>query len=149
MIPRIKEGGNMLRIEHKGLKEFQDTLTYLEKNFPKESKQMIRKVGNKVRVIVRKKARQLVERRTGNYYDSIKRGKVFMSGSKELTVRVYSSGKAPHSHLIERGHRIVTKDGQEVGFQDGYYVFDKVKNEVESQFDKIIETELDKIFRKL
>lgn len=140
----------MLEIEDVGMDEFRETLTYFEKNFPKESKKLMNKVGTKVRTIVRKKARQLVKKKTGNYLKAIKKGKVFKSGTNELTVRVYPSSKrAPHAHLIEKGHRIVTKDGREVGFKTGYHVFDKAGTEIDSQYTEIVEKELDKIFSTL
>ena len=47
-------------------------------------------------------------------------------------IRVYSS--APHAHLIEEGHRIVTHDGTEVGFVRGHHVFELAAKEFESQF---------------
>lgn len=140
----------MLEIEDIGMDEFRKTLTYLEKSFPKQSKQLLAKVGNKARIIVRKKARDTVGKKSGNYLKSIKRGKVFKSSGDELTVRVYHNNRiAPHYHLIEYGHRIVTKDGREVGFKQGYHVFDKSKAEIESQYTSIVESELDKIFNKL
>ncbi|MCO1599827.1 HK97 gp10 family phage protein [Desulfosporosinus nitroreducens] len=142
----------MFEVEHIGLTEFRENITYLERNFPREAKRMLSRVGNKARTIVRRKARELVKRRTGNYQRSIKRGKVFedRSSSGDLTVRVYSSSKiAPHGHLIERGHRIVDKHGNEHGFKQGYLVFDKSKEEIERDFDSIIIAEFDRVLSRL
>lgn len=60
-------------------------------------------------------------RKTGNYIKSIKRGKVYDYNGAHA-VRVYSA--APHAHLIEEGHRMVTHDGREVGFVPGHHVFE-------------------------
>ena len=140
----------MLEIEDKGMDEFRETLSYFERNFPRETSRMMLKVGNKVRTIVRREARQKVKKNTGNFLKSIKRGKVFVNASNEMTVRVYPSAKiAPHAHLIERGHRIVTKSGEEVGFAKGKYVFESAQSEIEREYTKIVEQELDKAFRKL
>lgn len=140
----------MLEIQDVGLEEFRETLTYLEKHFPREARRMLRRVGRKARTIVRKRARATVRIKTGKYYRSIKVGRVFESANRELTVRVYPSAKiAPHAHLIERGHRIIGKDGSEHGFKQGYYVFDKSKNDIESQYHRILKEEFDKILKTL
>ncbi|SET55547.1 Bacteriophage HK97-gp10, putative tail-component [Natronincola peptidivorans] len=140
----------MLDIEDVGMDEFRETLSYFEKNFPRESKKMMNRVGTRIRAIIKKKANQVVDKKTGNYYKSIKKGRVFESGYKELTVRVFPSYKiAPHAHLIEKGHRNVGKDGSENGYTPGKYIFDKAGREIDSLYTKIVEKELDKAFKKL
>jgi hypothetical protein len=134
----------MFDIDFSDLEEFHLTLQKLENDFPKEAKQMITKIGNKAKNIVSKKANQLVS--SGNYTKSIKRGKVW-NEQGQLTVRVYSTD--PKKFWIENGHRIVDKNGKEHGFKQGYKVFDKSTKEIDDNFSKIVETELDKIFNKL
>ncbi len=140
----------MLEIDDSDMEEFMSTLDYFERNFPKEAKQMMGKVGNKAKAIVLKRAKSEVKKITGNYHKAIRRGKVFVSGSNQLTVRVYPSSKiAPHFHLIEKGHRIVTKSGEEKGFVDGKHIFDNAGKEVEREYDKILNKEFDKALQKL
>ena len=59
-------------------------------------------------------------------------------------VRVYSY--APHAHLIEEGHRLVTHDGREVGFVRGRHVFEVAAKEFEPEFytdlDEMLDEEL-------
>ena len=140
----------MFEIVHTGLEEYRETIEYLEKIFPKETKSIARKVGNKVRTIVRREFRARVKSETGNAQKSIKRGNPFEDISGEMTIRVYASSKlAPHYHLLENGHRIVTKKGVEKGYKEGYHVFEKANGEIEANFTRIVENELDKIFDKL
>jgi hypothetical protein len=135
-------------IDTKGLDRFTKELNDLERHFPKQAKQLLARSGSKARTIVSKKARQLVHKRTGNYYKSIKRGKVWVDNSTgEYKVRVYTG--APHGHLIEHGHRIVGKDGSEHGFQEGYHVFEKATREIDRDWTDMLETEFDKIMSKL
>jgi hypothetical protein len=134
----------MFDINFSDLEEFHLTLSKLENDFPKEAKQMITKVGNKAKNIVSKKARQIVG--TGRYTKSIKRGKVWDEHG-QLIVRVYSTD--PKKFWIENGHRIVDRTGKEHGFKQGYKVFEKSTTEIDGNFKKIVETELDKIFNKL
>lgn len=136
------------KIEIKGLDSFKKELDDLHKLFPKEAKRLMLRSGSKARSIIAKKARKLVNKQTGNYFKSIKRGKVWVDDSTgEYKVRAYS--RAPHGHLIEYGHRKVNKDGKEVGFVDGIHVFQKATKEIEDQWDSILEKEFDKIMSKL
>jgi hypothetical protein len=138
----------MFEVDDKGMDKFRNDLTVLEKEFPKQAKQMLVRVGNKAKVIVVKKARQLVKEDTGRYHKSIKRGIVFKDDATgELTVRVYSTD--PKKHLIEDGHMIVDKNGNEHGFKPGYKVFDKSGQDIEQEFDDILEAEFDRILSKL
>lgn len=133
-------------IDAKGLDTFKRELDDLERLFPKQAKQMMLRSGTKARAVVAKNAKQLVQKRTGNYLRSIKRGKVWVD-AQGTKVRVYS--RAPHAHLIEYGHRIVGKDGTEHGFKEGYHVFGKATQEIESTWNDILEKEFDRIMSKL
>jgi len=135
-------------IDMKGLNRFTKELDALERNFPKQAKQLMMRSGSKARTIIARKARQLVKKHTGYYLRSIRRGKVWADNATgEYKVRVYTY--APHAHLIEYGHRVVGKDGSEHGFQHGYRVFEKATREIEKDWDNIIESEFDKIMSKL
>ncbi|MEH7389651.1 HK97 gp10 family phage protein [Bacillus sp. JJ1474] len=111
-----------------GLSEFQrDLLDVAQKKLPRESPKIMRKIGSKARTQVAKKARQLVKKKTGGYHKKWKRGKVFKGHGGEFVVRVYNA--SPHAHLLEHGHRMVTKDGREVGFVQGKKPLEKAMRE--------------------
>ena len=102
---------------------------------PKKQRQFLQKEGNKLRSRTKAQARKL-GKKTGNYLKSIKRGKVYdYRGDK--AIRVYSY--APHAHLIENGHRMVTHDGREVGFVKGHHVFEVAAED----FEPVFYTDLD------
>lgn len=136
-------------INDSDLLEFSESLRMFERNFPKESKRVMGKVGNEAKKIVKSEVKRRVGTKTGNYLRSIKRGKVFISNSAELTVRVFPSYKiAPHAHLIESGHRLV-KNGSEVGFAQGKRVFEHAGRAIERDFNRIVEEEIDKELDKI
>jgi hypothetical protein len=119
----------------KGLTKFQkDLIQIAEVDLPKESKQIMRKIGSKARTQVARKARREVKKKTGNYHKKWKRGKVFKGREGDLVVRVFNS--SPHGHLIEDGHRLVTHDGEEIGFVPGKKVLDKGIREFDSSGKK-------------
>lgn len=130
-----------------GVTQLQRDIDIIIKSFPKQAKQLLRKVGNKGKSIIAKKARQLVKKHTGYYHKKFKRGKVWQDANGSWKIRVYNN--SPHAHLIEDGHRIVGKDGSEHGFQPGYKAMEKGTREWEIQMDDLLEQEIDKIFSKL
>lgn len=142
-----------MSLELKGLTEFQkDLLTVAQRKLPKESTKVMRKIGSKARTIVARRARRSVNHdATGSeksdYHKKWKRGKVFKGENGEWVVRVINS--APHAHLIEDGHRMVTKDGREVGFVPGKKVLDKGMKEFDEsgQYEKMLGDWVDELLR--
>ena len=112
---------------------------------PKRQKQFLQKEGAKLRNKTKAQARKL-GKKTGNYLKSIKRGKVY-SYQGSQAIRVYSY--APHAHLIEEGHRMVTHDGREVGFVQGHHVFEVAARDFEPQFLMDLDDLLDEAVRNL
>ena len=126
-------------IDMSGLTEFtQDLMNLASKKMPKETRKFLQKEGNKLRAITRKNAKQRVKKKTGNLIKGIKRGKVYKYEGEGLSVRVYNS--SPHAHLIEDGHRLVSKSGKELGFVKGKRVFKDSAESFTSEFVDDCET---------
>ena len=113
---------------------------------PKKRGKFLRKEGTKLRNATKKEAKR-VHKVTGNYVKSIKRGKVYQYQKDLMAVRVYSS--APHAHLVEDGHRMVTHDGWEVGFVPGYHVFEVSGKDFEPQYLADLDDYLDEVVEEL
>lgn len=130
-----------------GLTDFQNDLLSVEKNAQKVFKEAMRVSVNKATKHVRKKARALVKKKTGNYHKKFKRGKVFIDPSGDIVARVLNT--SPHGHLIEDGHRQIV-DGQEVGFVAGKKVMQKGMREFESSHEDVkeISNALDKLLER-
>lgn len=125
-----------------------DLIKIANEIIPKESKKFLREEGTKLRKKTLSNAKQKVKKKSGKYHKSIKRGKVYtydVNGA--LSIRVYSN--APHAHLIEYGHRQVSKNGVESGFVEGKHVFEKSKNEFESEFNSSCEGFAEDILKEL
>lgn len=141
----------MFDAKDEGLDEFEKNLETLIKHMPKEVKMILRKGGSKARTIYARKGRSLVGSKDPSskksFHKRWKRGKVFQGEDETYRVRTYNN--SPHVILLEDGHRIVGKDGSEHGFQPGYKIMDKANKEVEEQWDKILESEIDKLIDKM
>lgn len=137
-------------IDTRELDAFTKELNDLIHLFPNEAKRLMRLSGNHAQKIVLRRAKQSVVEDTGNYFQSIKRGKVWVDdASKEYKVRTYS--RAPHAHLLEYGHRMVghEPDKRELGFVLGFHVFDKAGKEINQVWPTILEREYGKILKRL
>ena len=125
-----------------------ELLNMANDKLPKESKKFLRKEGTKLKKKTLSKAKALTNKKTGNYYKGIKRGKVYhYRDKKNNSIRVY--GGSPHAHLIEYGHRQVSKNGKETGFVEGKHVFEKAKNEFQSEYNKDCEQFLNEVVEEL
>lgn len=112
---------------------------------PKLQKKFMRQEGSKLLRRTKSEAKR-VHVKSGNYKKSIKRGKVYEYDGAQA-IRVYST--APHAHLIEDGHRMVTHDGKEVGFVPGMHVFEVAGKGFEPEYLADIDDMLDEAVSKL
>lgn len=128
-----------------------EILNIANDDMPKESKKFIRAEGRMLKTATKKKARQKVKKRSGDYLDGIKTGKPYIyRGNSGLSIRVYSGKPAYHGHLIEYGHIVKNeKNGEELGYADGFDVFDEAAKEFESKFFNDTEEFIDKVAKDL
>lgn len=130
----------------KELSAFEKKLIALANDkMPKESKKFMKDEGTKLKKATLAKAKQKVKKDTGNYFKSIKRGKVYKYNGS-WAIRDYSG--SPHAHLIENGHRQVTKDGKETGFVPGKHVFEEAGKEFQAQYFNDTQNFIDNVLDK-
>lgn len=102
------------------------------REYPNKTKKFLRTEGNKLKKRVKAKAKSAFKSKTGNYQKGWKRGKPYKYNSDEDAIRVYNS--KPHAHLLEHGHRIVTRSGKELGFAKGTPVAKEAEQEFQTEF---------------
>ena len=122
----------------------QDIIRLAGQQLPKERDKFLKKEATELRKNTARRAKMVVDKKTGNYFKGIKKGKVYTYGA-ERAIRVY--GGAPHTHLIEKGHRMVV-NGREVGYVRGYGVFEQVGREFEEKFYRDCEQFVDDILEE-
>lgn len=148
--------------DFKELEQYEKKLIDLAtKKMPTECKKFVRAEGTKLKRITLRNAKASVKKDTGNYFKSIKRGKAYKyRGNDAWAVRVYSYD--PKAHLLEKGHRIVTRGkgkkakkhyttlngGVEKGFVKGYKVFEKSEKSFQNTFYNDIEDFIDDVLAK-
>jgi len=123
-----------------------DLLRLAETTMPKESKKFLKANARNLVKLTKKKAISLgIKKKTGNYYKGFKAGKVYKFNG-DLSCRSFNF--SPHAHLIEYGHRQVTKDGKETGFTKGKHVFEKTAGEFASTYFENVGKFIDDVLEK-
>jgi hypothetical protein len=119
--------------EVKGLDHFYKKLYKRAlKELPREAYKMLRKMGSKLRTQAARNSRKKVKKVSGNYHKGWKRGKAYKkSGSGDYQIRIGNTSK--HAHLVEKGHRIVDKNGNENGYKKGVPVLEDTVKEFEKK----------------
>lgn len=137
---------NGFEFDFKELINFDKELVKLANNkMPTECKKFMRAEGTKFKRKTLSVAKSRVKKKTGNYFKSIKRGKVYKyRGNGAWAIRVYSG--APHAHLIEKGHRSIV-NGVEKGFVRGKNVFKDAENQFSSTYFNDVQSFVDKIVK--
>lgn len=126
------------------LNEMSKNLYELGANFKKKEKKFLEKEGDYLRTNIAKASKKHGKRIRKLYEQTVKRGK-FYRRQKAGAIRVYSA--APHFHLIENGHRMVTHDGREVGFVKGTHTMEKESRKFESFFLREVEAMIEEAWK--
>ncbi|MBR1737473.1 MAG: HK97 gp10 family phage protein, partial [Firmicutes bacterium] len=101
---------------------------------------------------VLKSARSRVNKVTGNYLKGIVRGKYYKYRENDAdSIRVYAKRPgANHAHLIEYGHKIVSKSGNDTGgYVPGHLVFKAAADSFDGDYERDCDKFTDKIIDKL
>lgn len=59
------------------------------------------------------------------------------------------TNKAPHFHLVERGHRKVSRTGQEIGWTEGKFYLERTVKENEEEIAEDLDKWLDELYKEL
>ena len=84
-----------------------------------EQKKFLKSEAKQFKKAVIRKAQEETTEDTGNYVQGYKVGNPTTHGNE---VAVPTINDSPHGHLIEYGHRIVDKSGNESGFVQGKFI---------------------------
>ena len=144
---KVKCGMSRDGIDINGLDTIQKKLNYISTRYPYESEILLTKMGNKFRNSVKKKTPDSGYESKRKLMKSYRVSKVKGAG-KDLYVEFRST--SPHFHLVERGHRIVDKNGKDTGKRvQGKFMVEQTVLEYQKAFPKEVEKMLDNLLRGL
>lgn len=134
-------------LEVSGLDTMQKKLKYVATHYPYESELLLKKMGNKFRASVKRRTPDSGLQSKRKLMKSYRVSKVQGAG-KDLYVEFRST--SPHFHLVERGHKIVDKNGRDTGKRvEGKYMVEKTALEYQKTFPKEVEKMVDSLIRGL
>lgn len=93
----------------------------------KPAKSFLNKEGANLRRKTLSIAKTRVNKKTGNLFKGIRKGKVYKWKGTDMAIRVFGGKPAYHAHLLEYGHRVVYADGREIKLPGKYFFRDGLK----------------------
>ncbi|WP_410497034.1 HK97 gp10 family phage protein [Cellulosilyticum sp. ST5] len=134
-------------LEIQGLDTMQKKLNYISTRYPYESEILLTKMGNKFRNSVKKKTPDSGVTSKRKLMKSYRVSRVKGAG-KDLYVEFRST--SPHFHLVERGHKVVDKNGRDTGKRvQGKFMVEQTALEYQKSFPKEVEKMVDNLLRGL
>ena len=134
-------------LEIQGLDTLQKKLNYISTRYPYESEILLGRMGNKFRNSVRKKTPDSGVASKRKLMKSYRVSKAQGAG-KDLYVEFRST--SPHFHLVERGHKIIDKNGRNTGKRaQGKFMVEQTALEYQKAFPKEVERMVDNLLRGL
>lgn len=132
-------------LEIQGLDTLQKKLQYISNRYPYESEILLARMGNKFRNSVKKKTPDSGVASKRKLMKSYRVSKVQGAG-KDLYVEFRST--SPHFHLVERGHKIIDKNGRDTGKRvQGKFMVEQTAFEYQRAFPKEVEKMVDNLLR--
>lgn len=125
-----------------GLEEFQEKLKTIERKAPDRILDKLDEEGKKLR----KEVRDNTPKKTGKLRKGYKLTQV------EKVQGGYQKGlynNHPTFHLVEKGHRKVSKSGKELGWTEGLFMLERTVKEQEEPIIEELQEWLDELFNEL
>lgn len=133
-------------IEFHGLDEYKDAITEVRRKYPDRAEAELRKLGN----MLKKKAIQKTPASGEEHKQKLKKS-YHVSQTKQAGSTLYIEfwNSSPHFHLIERGHKIAGKNGNQYGFAPGVHMVEQSMGELNEEMPEEIEKWLDEVYKEL
>lgn len=108
-----------------------DMLSVVNDRYPKEAKELLRKISAKGKKYVRQETRSRTKKKTGNLLEGIDRSRPHQFQG-DWQVRVYNT--APHAWLVEHGHRLVAWGRETDREVPGKYPVTEARKRIAAEF---------------
>jgi len=108
-----------------------EMLAIINTRYPKEAKELLRKVSTKGRKYVRQETRTRTKKKTGNLLAGIDKSAPH-TYQGDWQVRIYN--KAPHAWLVEHGHHLVAWGNETDREVPGKYPVTEARKRIADEF---------------
>lgn len=128
-----------------GLTKLREDLEYVMNYLPYSEDELLEKSGKKLRKYCKDKT-PIKEHKGQHIKNSYKLSEVKREGESNY---IEMTNTSPHFHLVERGHRNVSKSGKEMGFVPGVHMVERATEEFEREFPTEVEKMVNKMLKKV
>lgn len=125
------------------LGEFNQQLKELANSYPGTCEKHLKKVGNKLKKILKEKSPDGGKEHRGKLNSSWK-SEVKGYNGEDLQMDIWST--SPHFHLVDRGHIQKTPSGKTTGFVQGKHFLAAAVQEIESD---VLPKEIESLFKDI
>ena len=129
--------------DFKSLEEFNQQLADIANEYPGTAEKHLRRIGNKFKKIIKEKSPDSGTDHKGKLNKSWKSEVKGFSG-EALSMDIWST--SPHFHLVDRGHKLVGKNGAVLGFVQGKHFLAATAQEIEAE---VVPTEIEKMYKDI
>ena len=136
-------------IEISGMDELKISFEELAKKYPDTAGDLLKKDALKLRREIVGRSRELTNIKESKHslgkLSSYKVSQIQGLGKNQY---VEISAKAPHFHLVEKGHELKTASGKTIGFVQGVHFLDKATKEYEDKYEDHVEKMIENLLKK-
>jgi hypothetical protein len=122
------------------LDAFRQQLAEVANEYPATAEKHLRRIGNKFKKIIKEKSPDSGQNHKNKLNKSWKSEVKGFSG-EALSMDIWST--SPHFHLVDRGHKLVGKNGTTLGFVQGKHFLASTAQEVEAE---VVPAEIEKMY---
>lgn len=125
------------------MEDFAKDITEIANQFPGTAEKHLRRVGNKMKKMLKDASPDSGYKHKKKLKDSW-HSEVIGYNGEDLKYNIWS--ESPHFHLVERGHRQITRTGVFLRFVPGSHFLEKTAQEVEKN---VSPAEMEKFFKDI
>lgn len=122
---------------------FRQQLADIANEYPATAEKHLRRIGNKFKKIIKEKSPDSGKNHKNKLNKSWKSEVKGFSG-EDLSMDIWST--SPHFHLVDRGHKLVGKNGVVLGFVQGKHFLAATAQEIESD---VVPAEIEKMYKDI
>lgn len=122
---------------------FRQQLADVANEYPATAEKHLRRIGNKFKKIIKEKSPDSGKDHKNKLNKSWKSEVKGFSG-EDLSMDIWST--SPHFHLVDRGHKLVGKNGVVLGFVQGKHFLAATAQEIESD---VVPAEIEKMYKDI
>ncbi|MCS4471100.1 HK97 gp10 family phage protein [Clostridium botulinum] len=134
-----------MEIDTQGFGELIQDINSVCNVLPYAEDELLEKSGRKLRKYCKDRT-PYREQDKKHIRNSYKLSPVKRSGNTNF---IEMTNTAPHFHLIERGHRQISKSGEEIGFVEGIHMVERGTEEFDAQFPTEVEKMIDNMLKRV